>query len=122
MSRRTLDDLKTDFVQAAINYGEDLGSGTQSSRVGERAFKAAEQAFYALAVRGEQDQILALLEFAHPAVRLVAAGFALRFKLDEQRGEATLESVSRGRGAIAAMAAGSLAGLRYRQRKSVSAA
>ncbi len=118
MSERTVDQLKAEFVQAAITYGEDLGSGRKSTKIGDRAFAAAEKAFNKLKAQGEQDRILDLLEFAHPAVRLLAAGFAVRFGVDVERGLAVTESIAKGTGPIAAMADSSLHLYRWKQQQS----
>jgi len=105
MNARTVEELKADIVNAAMIYGEDLGSGRRSTKISDNAHDAAKRAFEELKAQHEERRILDLLEFGHPAVRLMAAGFALQSGLDTDRGQAVLESLANGPfGSIRSMA------------------
>lgn len=98
---KTADQLLADLTNAAISYGEALQSGT-TNKV-NKANAAAVEAFEALREQGEDRRVMDLLEFAHPAVRLVAARLSLRF--DPERSKTVLRKISDGpKGPLAAMA------------------
>lgn len=99
------DQLLVDVTNAAITYGEGLEAG--DDRKANKAYAVANKAFEELVARGAEQRVLDLLEFAHPAVRLVAAAFAMRFA--PERGEPVLEKIANGpKGGIRAMASTSL--------------
>jgi len=96
-----IDMLLVDFSNAAITYGEELDTG--NSRAAIKANRAAQKVYNDLKSLGEEHRILDLLDFANPAVRLMAATKAL--KIEPKRGEVVLEKLSQGpSGGVNAMA------------------